>query len=472
MNSIKQNKTLGLVVTDGVGYRNFLSSDFPRAAGISFEKVIIFSGLPASSFNQLDSSKFTVVELPVYRETKKQWFWRKLREIAHLRMFPDNDGIKDNLSMNYRRGWRLNDILIKIIYAWTRLNPSEKSVQRFEKLRNRSLSDSPELKEIERLLDNHPVDLLFFTHQRPPFIALLTLAASSRAISTATFIFSWDNLASKGRMASTFDHYLTWSDLMKNDLLRFYKKVDDSQVIVVGTPQFEPYVMEEYKRDRDWLFQRLNLDAHKKTICYSCADKSIGPNDPIVIAAIAQAIENKQIGGAQLLVRTSPAEGPERFQEVKEKYPAIKWNYPQWKLTRENHPEPWSQRIPEEEAIAELRAVLEYTDLNINMCSTMSLDFMIFEKPVINTVFGNPDNGLYNDQRFLNYEHYKTVVDSGAVTIAKDAQSLIRQINASLMEPTARLPQQRELLRQQISKPLPDTSYRIAKNLRNLVDIE
>ncbi|BAO55746.1 glycosyltransferase family protein [Nonlabens marinus] len=469
MSNSSKHSTLGLVITDGVGYRNFLLSDFPKAVASSFEKVVLFSGLPASAFEQLDVTRFTIVELPIYRETKRQWFWRKLREIAHLRMFPNNDGIRDNLSMNYRTGWRPNDILVKIIYAWTWINPSEKAVQQFEKYRNNCLNDSPEQTIVDNLLDNYPVDLLFFTHQRPPFIALLTIAAEKRKIPTATFIFSWDNLASKGRMASTFDHYLTWSELMKNDLLYFYKNVSESQVHVVGTPQFEPYVLEEFHRDRNWLLNKFDLDPDKKTICYSCADKSIGPNDPIVIASIAQAIDNKEIEGAQLLVRTSPAEDPDRFKEVKDNYPEIKWNYPRWKLTRENHPEPWSQRIPDREDIAELRSVLEYSDINVNMCSTMSLDFMIFDKPVINTVFGNPENGLYNDQRFLKYQHYKTVIESGAVSIAKNKQELIDQINFSLENPTARLKQQRELVKLQISKPLEGTSKRISTELAKLI---
>ena len=256
---------------------------------------------------------------------------------------------------------------------------------------------------------------------------------------------------------------------MKADLLHFYKKVQDNQVHVVGTPQFEPYVMEEFKRDGNWLLERFDLEDDKKIICYSCADKSIGPNDPMVIEAIAQAIRNNEIKGAQLLVRTSPAEGPERFQDVREKFPEIKWNYPTWKLTRENHPEPWSQRIPVKEAIAELRSVLEHTDLNINMCSTMSLDFMIFDKPVINTVFGNPQNRYYDDQRFLKYEHYKTVVESGAVVTAKNIKELIDQINFSLGNPTARLQQQRDLVKLQISQPLEGTSKRISSELAKLI---
>ena len=98
----------------------------------------------------------------------------------------------------------------------------------------------------------------------------------------------------------------------------------------------------------------------------------------------------------------------------------------------------------------------------------MSLDFMIFDKPVINPVFGNSENELYDDQRFLRYAHYERVVKSGAVAIAKDAVELINAINFSMKNPEARLKQQRELLKLQIGKPLKGTSLRIAKTLKEI----
>ncbi|WP_241234706.1 hypothetical protein [Nonlabens ponticola] len=451
-----------------MGYRNFILSAFTSAVTNHFDHVVIFSGLPAVVYQDLNPDYFTVVELPIYRENKKQWFIRKLRETAHLRLFPDNDGIVNNLKKNYRSGWRPNDILVKAIYAISRIAPSEKRVQQFERWRDKDLKKSSIHKEINALMQQHRVDQLFFTHQRPPFIALLVIAARELGIPSTTFIFSWDNLASKGRMAATFDHYLVWSDLMKSDLLEFYKSVDSKQITVVGTPQFEPYTLPAFELEKEWFFDRFDLDATKKVICYSCADKSIGPNDPLVISTIAQAIKDQKIKSAQLLVRTSPAEDPARFREVQRQFPSIKWNEPLWKSTRDNHPEPWSQRIPQKADIAELRAILEYSDLNINMLSTMSLDFMLFDKPVVNTVFGNKENGLYNDQRFLSYQHYKTVVDSGAVEIAKNAEELITAINYSLAHPKSRLSQQRDIIKLQISKPLEGTSARIAQTLINL----
>ena len=66
------------------------------------------------------------------------------------------------------------------------------------------------------------------------------------------------------------------------------------------------------------------LDANLKTICYSCADVSIGPNDPIVIRAIANAIRNNDIKTkVQLIVRTSPAEDETRFKAVRDEFPEI-----------------------------------------------------------------------------------------------------------------------------------------------------
>lgn len=109
-----------------------------------------------------------------------------------------------------------------------------------------------------------------------------------------------------------------------------------------------------------------------------------------------------------------------------------------------------------------------HSDLNINMCSTMSLDFMLFDKPVVNPVFGNEQNGLYNDQRFLKYAHYEKVVQSGAVAIVKNEQELLREINFSLLNPEARLKEQKKLLKLQIGKSLEGTSRRIAATLKEL----
>jgi len=464
-------KKLGIVITDGVGFRNFIMSDFIKEVAEQFDSVTIYSGLPISAYDTVPQSSIIFKELEVYVEGKAAWFFRKWKEVAHLQKHQFFYGMKDNLITGYPKNNSARALLVKMIYFFTSYIHSDSSILLAEKLQFLSFSKNKIIKSYRQLLNEDKPSHVFFTHQRPPYVAPFLYAAQQLKIPASTFIFSWDNLASKGRMLGAFDYFLVWSQLMKDELLYFYPNVRKENVKVVGTPQFEPYVMPKYKSSAEDFFTKFRLDINKKTICYSCADVSIGQNDPVVISAIANAIRNNAIEPkAQLIVRTSPAEDDSRFKSVKDEFPELIWNVPKWILSRENHAETWSQRVPSEEDVTDLRSLLEYVDLNINMCSTMSLDFMLFDKPVINTVFGNSENGLYNDQRFLNYGHFKKVVDSQSVTIAKNAVELIEQINTTLNHPEERTMQRKAMIDLQISEPLLGTSKRIASTLSHLND--
>ena len=468
----KKSLKLGLVITDGVGYRNFVLSDFLMKAGAHFQKVIIYSGLPKDQYHFEPSEKVKIIELPVFVEPFSSWFWRKFKELAHLQLHKDHFGIKVNLENNNSRGKSNRAKAGRLLYKITSSFHSEGLIQKLEKFQQRSLRRNAVTKACYPILKETVPDLLFFTHQRPPYVMPLYIAAGKLGIKTCSFIFSWDNLSSKGRMAANFDSYLVWSELMKDELLYFYPSTAKEKVKVAGTPQFEPYVLDHYQTEKQSFYRRFDLDPQLKTICYSCGDVSTSPNDGIYIEAIANSIKEKKISlPVNLVVRTSPAEDPDRFFHLKEKFPFIIWNFPDWPVSRKNHPEPWSQRVPSKKDISDLRALLEFSDLSINMCSTMSLDFMIFDKPVINPVFGNMENELFDDQKFLKFGHYEKVVKSGAVKIVKDVDSLVNAINFYLVHPESNRKERQKLIAMQIGKPLPGTSERIARLLKETSEV-
>ncbi len=455
-------KKLGVVITDGVGYRNFILSDFLLEAEKSFDEVVILSFLPKSVY----TTNCRVIELEAFQESFKTWFFRKLKDVGHLKLHQKNNfGIQDNLKTNKTQTKNTRGFATRFIFKLTTFFHSESFIRQVNSWQQFTFKNNPITKQQGRLLKEEQFDLLFFTHQRPPYIATLVYEAEKLKLKTACFIFSWDNLASKGRMAANFDFYLVWSDLMKLELQQFYSKVQSNAIKVVGTPQFEPYVLDRYKTTKEHFFSKFDLDVNKKTICFSCGDKSTSRNDELYIETIANAIINNQIGNVNFIVRTSPAEDPIRFEAFITRFPFIKWNYPKWPLSRKGHQEEWSQRIPSVEDVKDLRALLEFSDLNINMLSTMSLDFIQFGKPVINTVFGNATNGLYDDQRFLKYEHIVNVVNSKATKIAKNEKELIDEINDYLNNPSADAENRANLLKLQVSKPLSATGKRIAATL-------
>ena len=202
-------------------------------------------------------------------------------------------------------------------------------------------------------------------------------------------------------------------------MLKFYKKVKPQDIEVVGTPQFEPYVLDRYKTTKEEWANTNKVDLNKKTIFFTCNDAH-SKNDPIYLELIANFIlEEKLYEKVNYIVRTSPAEEPTRFMKLAEKYPFIIWNFPHWNQVRSNHQESWSQRVPSINDVVQLRGFLEFSDISVNVLSTISLDASLFNKPVINPVFGNPENGMFDDQKYLKYLHLDNVVKTGAITVAK-----------------------------------------------------
>jgi hypothetical protein len=325
-------------------------------------------------------------------------------------------------------------------------------------------------KEYRQILKNNDITVLFFTHQRPPFIAPFIYAAEKLKIKTVAFIFSWDNLASKGRMAGNFDCYLVWSNLMKKELLQFYKSVKENQVAVVGTPQFEPYTMKEYGYDKAQLCKKFKISPVKPIIIFTCNDAS-SQNDPIYLEQLAEFVEEgKLIKEVTIIVRTSPVEEPARFKKIAEKYPFLVWNFPDWRISREGHQEAWTQRVPSVVDINDLKSLLNHCDLCINVLSTITLDAFIFDKPVINPVFGNSNNGLFDDQKFLNYAHLSKLVDSNSSQIVKNDKEYLDAVNNILGFNDDKNHQRQHFLNLQIGKPLLGTSKRIAMTLSQLND--
>ena len=137
------------------------------------------------------------------------------------------------------------------------------AIKTYEKWQFASFKNSSITREYLKLLTDERPDLLFFTHQRPPFLAPILAMAIKAKIPTTSFIFSWDNLASKGRMLGEFDNYLVWSELMKEELLEYYPRTHERNIRIVGTPQFEPYVLDRYHVERSKFISKFNLDANK-----------------------------------------------------------------------------------------------------------------------------------------------------------------------------------------------------------------
>lgn len=255
---------------------------------------------------------------------------------------------------------------------------------------------------------------------------------------------------------------------MKTELLKFYVTINKSNIKIVGTPQFEPYTDLRYGYDKETLIENFNLKPNCPIILFTCNDAS-SKNDPLYLRILADFIVKGKLGKeVNLIVRTSPAEEPTRFISIAESYPFIKWNFPNWKIERESFQEDWSQRVPTKKDVDDLKSLLTHCDININVLSTISLDSFIFDKPVINPVFGNKENEYFDDQKYLKYEHIKHLVDSNSSIIVKNKIDFLNAINNLLKFNDSRQKERQAFLKLEISKPIKDTSKRIAEYISEI----
>ena len=462
------DKVLGIVITDGVGYRNFIMSPFIEEVISNNKEVVILSCLPISVYGDL-GNKCKIIEIDVLIENSSTWFFRKAKELSHLSLnLKNNFGIQDNYDLMYSTSKTKRGFATRFLHFFSKLSSSENWIQLFYFFQKISFSKNELILSYQKILKENHISTLFFTHQRPPYIAPLLYISEKLNINTATFIFSWDNIASKGRMAGNFNYYFVWSDLMKSELLKFYTKVKESQIRIVGTPQFEPYVMKEFGYTKDELIKKYQLDEEKPIILFTCNDSS-SENDPIYLELLAKSIKDKElVKSVNLIVRTSPAEDPTRFEYLKIKYPFITWNFPDWHLCKSGHQEPWTQRVPSYEDVNDLKTLLQHCDLCINVLSTITLDSFLFNKPVINPVFGDEVNEYFDDQKFLKYEHLDHLVQSNSSVIVKNKKDFIKAVNQILNKEDKKELERKEFINLEILLPLEGTSKRIAEVLKSL----
>jgi hypothetical protein len=286
--------------------------------------------------------------------------------------------------------------------------------------------------EYVRLYQEIKPDLVFNASHVHSQIAIQAVqAAQWLGIPTATFIFSWDNLTSQGRIIPHYDYYLVWNDHIREQLLSIYNAVRPDQVFVTGTPQFDFHFSPEFYWDREEFCARVGADPARPIVLYTTGIAHHMPGEPSLVERIADLLkELTDLGRPQLLVRVYPKDRTRRFDDLKRRRPDILF------------PEvPWEQAwlTPKLEDAYLLTNMLRHAAVGINVASTVSLELCMFDKPVINIGY-NPvgvDVGAINYRRYYEFDHYRPVVDSGAVQLAESQDELRQMLRKSLTEPEA-----------------------------------
>lgn len=296
-------------------------------------------------------------------------------------------------------------------------------------------------------------DLVFNASQVHSKIATQAVeAAQWLEIPTATFIFSWDNLTSQGRINLPYDHFVVWNEDLKDQLVSFYDSIERGDVVVTGTPQFDFHFRPEIYQSREEYCEGIGADPNTPLVLYTTGMANHMPDEPSIVEGIADMLATSEHDPKpQLVLRVYAKDLTGRFDGLRKRRTDIVFAEPSWDPN-------WF--TPTREDAATLVNALRHCAVGINVASTVSLELCMFDKPVINVGY-NPASVSKNVMSYADYyefDHYKPVVDSGAVQVAYSADQMEELLNEAFVQPAKFTKERRSLINKMFGETLDGSS--------------
>ncbi|HQW68054.1 MAG TPA: UDP-glycosyltransferase [Flavobacterium sp.] len=424
------SKKIFILLPDGIGLRNFAYTNFHT---IGLEK-----GFDITFWN---NTPFNISELG-YKEIKINnpknhpftEIYKNARKQIELNLFIKR--FNDTTYNSYRFPFSTKTTRQKIKTFLTKRIISKYNSEARIKIILKKITDLEKktnyFDDCLKTLQKEKPDFIFCTNQRPMSAIAPIEAAKQLGIPTATFIFSWDNLP-KATLVIDTDYYLVWSEFMKKELLKYYPDINEKQIVIVGTPQFENHFDLSLKVEKEVFFKNNNLDLDKKYICFSGDDVTTSPNDPQYLKDTALAVRNLNKNGFNLgiVFRRCPVDFSDRFDNVLEDYQdVIVPINPLWKKIGEG----WNTILPTHEDMILQTNTIAHTEFVINLGSSMVFDYVCYQKPCVYVNYDVPQSGSSNwsVEKIYKYIHFRSMPTNNSVIWFNNANEIEQKIQSVL----------------------------------------
>jgi len=303
-------------------------------------------------------------------------------------------------------------------------------------------------KGIDTVVTSNPLNVLEY----PALIA-----ARDLGLRTIAIITSWDNLTSKRPLVIDFDEYLVWNDVMAAEVVQFCGA--DRRIRQIGPLQFDFYFDDRFLADRESFCAQFRFDPGRKLVVYSTVTDALLPDEPALVEKLLLALKAGRIEGSpNLLVRLHPKRDFEAFRPLSEdrRFDGMRVA---WTVAGRPVREKNDRWCPLDDEIRLLTNTVRHGDVNLNVFSTMLLDFAVLDKPAVLIGHTSDDRRLH----YENYEHFRPVLACNGHRIGRCLEETIAHLNAYLREPELERDGRRALVRIQGGEFLGRSWQRLAE---------
>lgn len=460
---MSQNKSIFILLPDGVGLRNFAYTSFPAIGAQQGWDITYWNKTPFD----LEQLGLKEVRLEGRAAGKSDLYKRARKEIEldnfigqyddtiynAYRFKPSNKGFKNKVKNRLVRKLSKRYKGNKLYQLREKIKQSERSTKYYENCK-------------EQLEKARP-DIVFCTNQRPLQAIAPLLAAQDLGIPTATFIFSWDNIP-KATMVVETDYYFVWSELMHKQLLEYYPYVNKEQIIITGSPQFEPHFDKHLLQSREQFLKVHSLPDDFEYMCFSGDDVTTSPHDPIYLDHLATTIKKRNETNAPLAIifRRCPVDFSSRFDAVLEKHKDIIFSIsPAWK----KRGGAWNTVLPLKEDMALLANTVAHTRFAVNLGSSVAFDYVCQGKPCLYINYNPKGIELKKDvHKVYQYVHFRSMPSKEAVLWVDSKKDFIVKIDCALQSSEETVVNAQYWFETINTMPVRDASLRVWDALKSL----
>jgi hypothetical protein len=294
---------------------------------------------------------------------------------------------------------------------------------------------------IDRLVSHEAADSLFDRHRPVLYIASspglifaevpLLRTAARRGVRSMAVDPSWDNFTNKLLPVRHVDRLIVWNELMREQAVAFHGYWPD-EVRLAGAPQWDLYFRSRAGDTRDAFFRRIGADPSRKLVTLTTTPRELYRHHDHVLRVLIEGIRSGAWCASQILVRLHPRDDLRAYDEFRHAPDVI-------------IEKPFRPTVPTGDGLAiditaenqrHLADTMRYSDVVVNVASTIAIEAAIFDTPVVNISFDGetPSDFVTSSRRYYRFTHYQHVMRHGAVRIAETPSQLIDYVGRYLAD--------------------------------------
>ncbi len=254
---------------------------------------------------------------------------------------------------------------------------------------------------------------------------VLAFSAQEAGIKVWSLVNSWKDLYTNDFVSFTPNGLFTWSDEMSKNYLHHNPHLYN-KVLTIGNPAFDVFFNFEPVYEISFYELKYNIKPGANIFVYTMINPLVTKDEHLTIMVIYEALKRKLNTNWHLLIRKNPLHNDMEYPELdKLENVSFMQHFWEWDASKD-------LAVQEKEGECEWYDMIYYSACNISVASTVSMEFLLMKKPVINIGFNGTGHEDENLSRYSEAPYYKNLCNEPNVFIANNIEQFNHAIDKNL----------------------------------------